>query len=184
MTTPADQFRSAAAAFTERVEGVPDGAWEQPAPCPGWVARDVVRHLVEWVPGFLQAGAGVVLAEGPSVDEDPAGAWRTLRDGVQELLDDPTTATRTFSHPQAGTHALDQAIGMFFMGDVLIHTWDVARAAGLDETLDAGEVAGMYAGMLPLDEMLRASGHYGARVDVPDDADVQTKLIAFTGRRP
>ena len=42
----------------------------------------------------------------------------------------------------------------------------------------------MYEGMEPMDEMLRSSGHYGPRVEVPDDADEQTKLIAFTGRRP
>jgi hypothetical protein len=35
-----------------------------------------------------------------------------------------------------------------------------------------------------MDEVLRQSGHYGPRVDVADDADTQTKLIAFTGRQP
>jgi uncharacterized protein (TIGR03086 family) len=183
-TTVANRFRNVAGRFTEVVGAVPPEAWDQPAPCEGWVARDVVRHLVEWVPPFLTEGAGVELRPGPSVDTDPAGAWRALDDAIQGLLDDPVTATRTFAHPQAGTHPLDQAIGMFILGDVLIHTWDVARATGLDESIDAAEAAGMYAGMLPLDEVLRASGHYGARVDVPDDADIQTKLIAFTGRRP
>ncbi len=89
-----------------------------------------------------------------------------------------------FVHPQAGTHPLDEAIAMFVMGDVLMHTWDLARAAGLDDTLDADEVAGMYEGMLPLDDMLRQSGQYGPRVDVPDDAPVQDKLMAFVGRQP
>jgi hypothetical protein len=42
----------------------------------------------------------------------------------------------------------------------------------------------MLAGMQPLDDMLRQSGHYGPKVPVPDDADDQTKLIAFTGRTP
>jgi hypothetical protein len=32
--------------------------------------------------------------------------------------------------------------------------------------------------------MLRQSGHYGPKAEVADDADDQTKLIAFTGRRP
>ena len=32
--------------------------------------------------------------------------------------------------------------------------------------------------------VLRASGHYGSKVDVPNDADEQTRLIAFTGRQP
>ncbi len=29
-----------------------------------------------------------------------------------------------------------------------------------------------------------ASGHYGPKVEVPADADEQTRLIAFTGRQP
>jgi hypothetical protein len=32
--------------------------------------------------------------------------------------------------------------------------------------------------------MLRSSGHYGPRVDVPNDADPATRLIAFIGRDP
>jgi hypothetical protein len=35
-----------------------------------------------------------------------------------------------------------------------------------------------------MDEALRQSGHYGPKVDVADDADVQTRLLAFIGRRP
>ena len=52
------------------------------------------------------------------------------------------------------------------------------------ETLDPDKCAVMLEGMLPMDEVLRQSGHYGPRVDVPDDADVQTKLLAFIGRTP
>ena len=79
---------------------------------------------------------------------------------------------------------MENAIDMFFLGDVLIHTWDLARATGLDETLDADEVHRMFEGIEPYDEMLRSSGQYGPRVEVPDDADEQTKLIAFMGRQP
>ena len=184
MSTVADRYRNVAGTFTARVEGVPDGAWERPAPCEGWVARDVVRHLVEWFPPFLQAGAGITLPAGPSVDDDPVGAWTTMSGAVQELLDDPATDERRLSHPQAGEHPLDQAIAMFFLGDVLIHTWDLARATGQDETLDADEVRGALEGMVPFDAALRSSGHYGPKVDVPADADDQTTLIAFTGRHP
>jgi hypothetical protein len=38
--------------------------------------------------------------------------------------------------------------------------------------------------MLPMDEALRQSGQYGPRVHVADDADVQTRLLAFIGRTP
>ena len=73
---------------------------------------------------------------------------------------------------------------MFVLGDVVVHTWDLARATGLDETLDADVVHDMLVGMEPLDDMLRASGQYGPKVEVGADADEQTRLIAFTGRRP
>jgi hypothetical protein len=35
-----------------------------------------------------------------------------------------------------------------------------------------------------MDDVLRQSGQYGPRVHVSDDADVQTKLLAFIGRTP
>ena len=35
-----------------------------------------------------------------------------------------------------------------------------------------------------MDEVLRTSGKYGPRIDVPGDADEQTRLVAFAGRRP
>lgn len=182
--TIADRYRRVAGRFTERAREVPVDAWERPAPCEGWAARDVVRHLVDWFPDFLRDGTGIGLPAGPSVDVDPVGAWTAMSDAVQALLDAPDASTRRLSHPMVGEHPLDQAIGMFLLGDVLVHTWDLARATGLDETLDPAEAAVLLAGMEPMDEALRSSGHFGARVDVPPDADAQTRLIAFTGRRP
>ena len=184
MSEIAERYRRAASRFTDRVNDVSNAAWENPAPCEGWVARDVPRHLVEWIPAFLTAAGGPALPAGPSVDDDPAGAWATLNTALQSLLDDPAESATLISHPRAGTHRLDSAIASFFLGDVVVHTWDLARAAGLDETLDADLVHDMLIAMEPLDDMLRASGQYGPRVAVPADADEQTRLLAFTGRRP
>lgn len=50
MSEISDRYRNVAARFTETARSVPADAWDTPAPCEGWVARDVVRHLVEWVP--------------------------------------------------------------------------------------------------------------------------------------
>ena len=44
--------------------------------------------------------------------------------------------------------------------------------------------ADLLAGMEPIEELLRSSGQYGPRVPVPDDADVQTRLLGFIGRDP
>lgn len=179
----ADDYRAVAGVFTDRVHGVAPAAWDNPAPCEGWVARDVVRHLVDWFPACLEAGAGVELPKGPSVDDDPVAAWTVLNDGVQALLDDPSTHDRLLSNPHIGDIALDQAVDRFYTSDVFMHTWDLARATGQDERLDPAKCAQLLEGMLGMDEALRASGHFGPAVEVAPDADAQTRLIAFIGRR-
>jgi len=180
----AERYRRVASGFTQRVNAIHGDYWSLPAPCEGWVAVDVVRHLVDWVPPLLADGAGVSLVVEPPVDTDPVAAWLSLSDGIQALLDDPDRATLIFDHPHAGRHQLDDAVMMFILTDVLIHTWDLARAAGLDETLDVDEVARMFDGIYEVDELLRESGEYGPKVEVAADADVQTQLIAFLGRQP
>jgi uncharacterized protein (TIGR03086 family) len=180
----AEEHRRIAGAFTATVEGVAPGDWDRPAPPEGWVARDVVRHLLEWFPAFLRAATGITLPTGPAVDDDPVGAWRVQTDAVQALLDDPATAGRRHDLPHLGPMPLGQAVDRIYTADVFLHRWDLARATGQDETLDPDTCAEMLDGMLAMDEAMRRSGHYGPRVEVPDDADVQTRLLAFIGRTP
>ena len=77
---------------------------------------------------------------------------------------------------------LEATVGMFGIGDVLVHTWDLARATGLDERLDADEVHRLLVVMEPNDAVMRQGTAFGPKVPCPDDADEQTKLLAFTGR--
>ena len=180
--SPAERHRRHAAAFSERVRGTRD--WAAPAPVDGWTARDVVAHLVGWFPGFLAASSAVRLPPGPPVDTDPVAAWRHQAGAVQEVLDDPATADRLLANPHIGELPLDQAIDRFYTADVFMHTWDLARATGQDDRLDPAFCAELLAGMEPLDGLLRESGQYGPRVPVPDDADVQARMLGFIGRDP
>ena len=103
-------------------------------------------------------------------------------ESVQRVLDDPEVDAWMFSHRHIPEMPLGPAIAQFYTADVFMHTWDLARATGQDERLDAQRCRELYEGMLPMDEILRASGQYGPKVDVPDDADWQTKMLAFIGR--
>jgi uncharacterized protein (TIGR03086 family) len=181
-SSPADEHRVIAGAFSEKVRGVTD--WDARSPVPDWQARDVVRHLVEWFPGFLADGSDIKLAPGPSVDDDPVAAWEHHAAAVQEVLDDPATPGRSFTHPRLPEMPLDQAVSRFYTNDVFMHSWDLARATGQDDRLDPARCQELYEGMLPRDEVLRQSGQYGARVPVADDADWQDRLIGFIGRDP
>jgi uncharacterized protein (TIGR03086 family) len=179
---PADRHRQIGGTFTARVRGTRD--WDVPSPVAGWSARDVVRHLVEWFPSFLSAGAGVDLPRGPSVDEDPVAAWVVHCAGVQAVLDDPTTVGRVLTNRHIGEVPLDEAIDRFYTADVFMHTWDLARATGQDDRLDPDFCALLLAGMIEVGDAMRASGQYGTPVAVPHDADAQSRLLGFIGRDP
>lgn len=178
-----ERFRRVAARFTDVVESVPAAAWSNPAPCDGWTARDVVRHLVEWVPAFF-ARAGIELAVSVAADDDPAKAWAQLRDALQAELDDPDVATSEIDIAPVGRHTVAAAIERFVTADIVVHTWDLAKAAGLDATIDHDMADRMLLPMTAIGDMLVASGHYKPAVTVPDDASVEDKLVAATGRNP
>jgi uncharacterized protein (TIGR03086 family) len=179
---PAERHRQIGAVFTDRVRGT--SSWDVPAPVAGWAARDVVRHLVEWLPALLAGGSTVRLPAVPSVDDDPVGAWQAHVDTVQALLDDPVTDGLTLSNQYIGAIPVDRAIDQFYTSDVFMHTWDLARATGQDDRLNPGFCAVLLAGMEPMEAVIRSSGQYGPRVPVPGDADGQTKLLGFIGRDP
>ncbi len=180
MTTAAEWHRLVAGTFADRVRGVRD--WDAPAPVDGWAARDVVDHLVTWLPGFLSAG-GVDLPPVPPVADDPRAAWDAHAAHVQALLESPR-AEQDFTHPHAGTRPLGAVVEDFYVADVFMHTWDLARATGQDDTLDPQYCGSLLRGMRPIEDILRASGQYGPAVPVPDDAPVQDRLLGFIGRDP
>jgi len=177
----AERYRSLAAGFTARVQAVPSDRWANPSPCEEWTARDVVRHVVAGAGQFLGM-VGRSLPPAPSADDDPVAAWASARDAVQEGLDDPAVAGLEYEG-EMGPSTLEQAIDRFYAPDLLVHSWDLARAAGLDEHLDPGAVHRVFEAMKPVDELLRLSGVFGPRLDPPPGADEQAQLLAFLGRR-
>jgi uncharacterized protein (TIGR03086 family) len=183
MSESSDRYRKVAATFTERVEAVPPDAWENEAPCEGWVTRDVVGHLVEWLPHFFGERWDIELPDVPPVTEDPVRAWKVVDHTFQAAFDDPAIAGTVRDTPM-GPQTFEQCFDMIGTNDVFMHTWDLSRAAGLDERLDPDEVHQLLVGIEPMDEALRQSGQYGPRVTVPDDASEQDQLMAFIGRHP
>ena len=178
----ADAYDRHAAVFTARVRGVAEGAWDSPTPPDGWRARDVVGHL-GWVRGFLAGGSDVRLDEGPDPEEDPVGAWTALDSQIRGLLRDPATAGRTYESRMLGSLPLAQAVHQFFTADVFMHTWDLSRATGQDETLDPTMARELREGLeaMPPD-VLRGSGQFGPPQPAPAGADEGQRLMAFTGR--
>jgi len=165
--------------FDARVQATPADAWTNTAPCEGWTARDVVAHVAN---NLSRIGGALTGGEGHEVgaDEDISAAWAAARDSFVGAL-----STGDMSTPVPGPFGpmpAEQAIGRLICTDVLVHTWDLARAVGGDEQLDAAAIEGAYSGLKPLDAMIRQPGVFGAKVEPPADADLQTEFLCFLGR--
>ena len=73
--------------------------------------------------------------------------------------------------------------------DHIIHGWDLARATGQDDALDADVVQIAYAMMTSTEgsgfvDMGRQYGFIGPAVSVADEVRLQDKLVAYMGRQP
>jgi uncharacterized protein (TIGR03086 family) len=114
-------------------------------------------------------------------DEDIAGAWSSTRDGFLESI--KTADLSQNVNGPFGPMPADQLIGRLISTDVLVHTWDLARATGGDEQLDQSAVEGSFSGLQPMDAMLRSPGVMGPKIEPAEGADLQTKFLNFLGRK-
>lgn len=166
--------------FDQRVQAASAGSWGNAAPCDGWTARDVVVHVGN---NLLRLGNGLQGKEGREIapDEDIVAAWDEARDTFLGAL---PGADLTVNVPGPfGPMPAEQVIGRLVSTDVLVHTWDLARAVGGDEQLDADACAQAYSGLKPMDAMIRQPGVFGPKVEAPEGADVQTEFLCFLGRQ-
>jgi uncharacterized protein (TIGR03086 family) len=177
--SPAEQHAYDARRFAELTEAASPDDWSRPSPVDGWTARDVVGHLLEWLPGFVSR-AGVALT--PLSADDPAAAWRQRAEEVQRLLEEQ--GDLVYASPMFGEMPLAAAITQFYTNDVWMHSWDLARALGRDFDLGEERCAAALEGMAPMEDVIRSSGQFGPRVPVPDDASAQDRLLGFIGRDP
>ena len=165
---------------------VPAEAWTNPSPCDEWNARQVAGHAMGVVNNIAaRAGVGAVLDPFAHLDgiagDDPVASFRPIRDRYLEATD-RSGALQTRFTSSAGEVTLDEYLGKM-CPDTLIHTWDLARAARVDDTLDPGSVTRLLAEWLSGDGPVRAPGRYGDALDIDLTAD-QDRLIAYTGRDP
>lgn len=159
--------------------------WDAPSPCAGWTARHVIGHVTGIQQVQRATIVGTPLAINPMVDphliagEDPFGTWATARDAILETLDHEGVLGRTVS-TWRGERTVDEMIG-FNVGDITIHTWDLARAEGVDDRLDAQVCRMLYDRLAPMADGMRNPMVFGPAVDPVGD-DPQSLLLALVGR--
>jgi uncharacterized protein (TIGR03086 family) len=172
----ADRYRRRADAFASLVAGTAPERWSRPSPCEGWLARDVVVHVVDFSAQVLRETAGVPDPPVFADFDDPVAAFGAARAAVERVLDDPDT-------PPDVTGYLDGALSI----DLPQHGWDLARATGQDATIDPAELELLWDSLSrhpDVWEWQRDNGWYAAPVPVPDDAPLQDRVLGLLGRDP
>jgi uncharacterized protein (TIGR03086 family) len=182
MSEISERYQRLSDAFAAKVAAVPNDAWEEPSPCEGWTVRDLVQHVVD-TQGLFLGFVGKELGDIPSVKDDPAAAWDAARAKIQHELDDPKLATAEFDG-FLGRTTFEASVDKFLAVDQVVHGWDLARAAGLDETIDPADVARVRDIAESYGDMMRSPQAFGPAVETPAGVDEQASLLAFLGRHP
>lgn len=177
-------YARSSAAFATAVSAV-DGRWDAPTALPGWDVRELVHHLVHeerWTPPLLGGATieevggrfdGDLLGEAPLPVFDEAAA--AALDAVVDV-DLERTVHLSFGDRPAREYVLQLS------ADHLVHAWDLARALGADDTLDAEVVAALLGWYVDETEALyHRIGVIGPRVEVPGGG-AQAELLGRFGR--
>jgi uncharacterized protein (TIGR03086 family) len=178
---PTSLYRAATTRAIVVVEAANEDQLDWPTPCSEWTVQQLIDHLVGGTEYLLAAAAG----RQPAAVQGATGA--DYRRGVQQVLTAvlaPGVMERLCVSPLGFDWPLAQAVGGTFM-DVLIHTWDLARATGQDERLDPELVQACVAMFIPeMPNRGRQAGIIGPEVQIGADASAQDRLLAVMGRQP
>jgi uncharacterized protein (TIGR03086 family) len=179
--TPIQLYRAAAEHATAVVDAVRPDQLRLPTPCTEWTVQELIDHLVGGTEYLLSA------AEQREPRSRCHATAADYRSGVADVLDAvrrPGAVERTCTSPLGFEWTLAEAVAGTFM-DVLIHTWDLARATGQDDALNADLVEACTAMfLLEMPGRGRAAGIIGPAVDVGDEASTQDRLLGAMGRTP
>lgn len=167
---------------------VPADAWDRPSPCADWTVREVAGHAMAVVRNIAARALGEEPTDAFSnlaeiAGDDPLATYRTHRARYLEATDRPG-ALRMPVVSRLGEMTIDSYLE-FMRSDTFVHTWDVARGAGIDPLFDPAMVSVILGDYLARDMApLRTPQRYDAEREVAEGADELTRLIAFTGRDP
>ncbi|MFZ2529182.1 MAG: TIGR03086 family metal-binding protein [Rhodococcus sp. (in: high G+C Gram-positive bacteria)] len=175
--------RTAIRGFTDRLATVTD--WAASTPDTEWDVARLVEHMVDeqrWIPPLL-SGMTVPDAEASlaPIGDDLRAEWSRYAETASIAW--AATAPDAPVHLSYGVvPCLDYLKQQ--VADIAIHTWDLACGVGGDDRLDPDLVAAVWADIEPQRDMLASSGLFADPVSVPDDAPLQDRLLALTGRDP
>jgi uncharacterized protein (TIGR03083 family) len=162
------EYRAACGAFADALRAV-GGRWDAPTPAKEGNAGDVTDHVFGFHESLLLRPLDVM----PDMASDErAERWDAIVGALFPALEAPS--------------ALDgrELLVGVLATDVLVHSWDLCRAADVTVALDPGLCRSGYERALANREVLEEAGAIERHNAVADDAPIEERLLWLFGRNP
>jgi uncharacterized protein (TIGR03086 family) len=168
------------------VRGIRPHHLGRPTPCAGWLAGDLIGHLIGvtlvYGAGGLQADEKLQPAE---IGSDPGWAYALAAKTSLDTFAAAGAMDAMFRLPVGevpGSAALALAVA-----EAAVHGWDLAVATGKSPTIDAGVAELVLAEIRPIltpDVRRGPQPMFGPEVPVATEAHASDRLVGFLGRNP
>jgi uncharacterized protein (TIGR03086 family) len=171
--------------------GVDDVELLAPTPCPGWSVAALLDHLMGLSYAFTQAARKRTDASGvngPPPEPAADHLSRHWRSRLPVQLEELATAWRepdawTGTSQAGGVTMPANAMGAVAMNELIMHSWDLAKATGQEYAADPRtlEVLIEFLSQGPAEG---TPGLFGAVVPTDSEASLLDQTIALAGRDP
>jgi uncharacterized protein (TIGR03086 family) len=180
-----DALERSQARLLGTVGNIPAGSLASASACEEWDLRALLNHVLGagWMFTLANRGESVPEDGGDLVGDDHVAACAAMAEAnvASWRADAALEGERAFPF---GTFPAPMAL-MINVGEVAVHTWDLAKATGQDATIDpeVAELLLAFYGSIPLDEF-RAHGAFGPEVEIDATAPAADRMLALLGFQP
>jgi uncharacterized protein (TIGR03086 family) len=179
-----------ASGFATVLGQVGDDDWGRPTGNEGQSVRQLVDHVIggnRMATAILAGGTredGLAAFARSADDVDLRAAFEESRREQAEAFAAPGALERMVAHPAMTMPGL-QLLG-FRTTEHALHGWDLARAIGVDDTIDPSVLEALDQLLTAMGPMIVASGMFGSGASgtLPADASLQDRVLDASGRRP
>lgn len=192
-----DRFLAASAEFERKLRAVRSEQWSWPTPCAEWNVRQLVNHMTRGNLNYVSLlhGGGAAdylrLREADALGTDPVGAYALSVRECAQAFGETGALQRVLDYP-LGPVSGQQALAVR-VTDSAVHTWDLARAVNVDDTLDGSLVAWIeehldeiYAGLPETPTAVETTHRFFAAPEgvLAHNSSPQMRLLHRMGRTP
>ncbi|MFJ9771776.1 TIGR03086 family metal-binding protein [Kitasatospora sp. NPDC101157] len=182
------QYQTALAQLDRLFATVTPADLDRPTPCEEYTLRQLMNHVIGGIHRFAYMGEGGHAEDVVAAIDDPSDdGWTAVLDRARARVtaawaDDSKLGRPTFAPWGEVPGAV--AVGGYVM-ELATHCWDIATALDKGFVLDDGVArTALAVAELVLPPESRVEGvPFGPVRPVAEDADVHTRLAAWTGRK-